>query len=429
MHAKNTSMKACGLDFGTSNSTLGIFAPDGPRLLQIEDGRLTVPSAVFFGTQESNRFLIGRAAVDAYLRGETGRFMRSLKSILGSSLIDEQTQIYRRKIAFTHIISDFIGEIKSRAETSCKTALDSVVLDSVVHGRPVHFVDNDEAADKAAEDTLRHIANEAGFKNVSFQYEPVAAALDFEQSVSRELIALVADIGGGTSDFSVIRLGPSRAARSERVSDILANFGIRLGGTDYDRSLSMSAFTPLLGYNSRLKRGDIDVPSGPYWDLSTWSSVHQLYDAKKIAGLKSIRQSAVEPALVDRFIGLLDQERAHDILISAEEAKIALSDRESHATDLSWIEDGLAIPLSRNSFENSTLRLSERLRSASLECVSLSGLKPEQISVVFFTGGTSSIPAVRQAITANFPQADIVDGDKFGSVGIGLSIEAVRRYG
>lgn len=419
---------ACGLDFGTSNSTLALHTVNAPQLLNLEGDEVTIPSAVFFGTEPQDAFLVGRAAMLAYVEGANGRLMRSLKSILGSALIEDRTQVYKRQIAFSEVIKMYVAELKARAEAAADAPIDHVVL-----GRPVHFVDNNADADAQAEETLRRIAGEVGFKEISFQFEPVAAAFDFERQIDRERIALIADFGGGTSDFTVVRLSPERNAGPnpghERGRDILANGGLRLGGTDYDRSLSMSAFMPALGHGSLQKRGDIELPAGPYWDLSTWSDIHHLYDPKRLNEIRSIRYSAQAPELVDRLIHVVEERMGHSMLIAVEAAKIALSTAPAFEASLEWVEDALRVSATRDGFESATARLFERLRATARACVADAGLAPADIAAVFFTGGTSQIPSVRHAITKTFPDAQVIDGDRFGSVGLGLAIEAKRRYG
>lgn len=415
---------ACGLDFGTSNSTIALHAANAPQLVHLEADEVTIPSAVFFGAEPEDAFLVGRAAMRAYVEGATGRLMRSLKSVLGSSLIEEKTQVYKRRIAFSDVIKLYIAELKSRAEANAGGQIDHVVL-----GRPVHFVDDKEDADRAAEDTLRRIAGDVGFKDISFQFEPVAAAFDFERHIDRERIALIADFGGGTSDFTVVRLSPERHAATERGADILANGGLRLGGTDYDRTLSMSAFMPALGHGTLQKRGDIEVPSAAYWDLSTWSDIHLLYDPKRLTEIRSIRYSAQRPELINRLLHVVEERMGHSMLIEVEAAKIALSSAPEYEAQLDWIEDNLRVLATRDGFEQATRRHYERLRKASLGCVADAGLAPADISAVFFTGGTSQIPNVRHAVTSAFTEAQVIHGDRFGSVGLGLAIEAKRRYG
>ncbi|TXM99242.1 Hsp70 family protein [Methylobacterium sp. WL122] len=333
-------MAACGLDFGTSNTTLGHRAPAGPRLVPLEGRHLTIPSAIFF---EPNRAaVIGRAATEAYVEGTPGRMMRSLKSVLGSGLIDETTPVGRERVRFRDVIGRYLGAVKARAEAAA-----GETFDTVVHGRPVHFVDGDAAGDRRAEDTLREIAQSIGFRHVSFQYEPIAAALDHEQSVRREEIALIADIGGGTSDFSIVRLSPERHAKAERADDILANDGVRIGGTDFDRFLSLGTVMPLLGLGSPMKRAELLVPNAYFHDLATWSSINRLYNPKTLREIAEIIRDGARPDLVERLRTVVELERGHSLAIAVEGAKIAASNDGASDVDLDWVEPGLAAPVDR----------------------------------------------------------------------------------
>src|SRR6202163_4714230 len=216
-------MSICGLDFGTSNTTLGTIEGDTPVLAALETGHTTVPSAIFYAADGA--VLIGRKAIEAYVDGAPGRLMRSLKSVLGTALIDETTRLGRERTGFRDVIAYYLRAVKRRAEQATGRE-----LRDVVHGRPVHFVDNADDADRRAEQTLRQIARELGFDAVTFQFEPIAAALDYERQIANEEVALIADIGGGTSDFSIVRLGPQRHAKADRAADILANGGGGTGG-------------------------------------------------------------------------------------------------------------------------------------------------------------------------------------------------------
>src|ERR1700694_561825 len=214
-------MSICGLDFGTSNTTLGTIEGHAPVLAALETGYTTIPSAIFY--EVDGAVLIGRKAIEAYVEGVSGRLMRSLKSVLGTALIDETTRLGRERTSFRDVIAYYLGAVKRRAEASTGRE-----LREVAHGRPVHFVDNAPDADRKAEQILREIAGEIGCAEVPFQLEPIAASLDYERQISAEEIALIADIGGGTSDFSIVRLGPDRHGKADRVADILANDGVRI---------------------------------------------------------------------------------------------------------------------------------------------------------------------------------------------------------
>ncbi|MGQ9368200.1 Hsp70 family protein [Azospirillum sp. ST 5-10] len=417
-------MAACGLDFGTSNTTLGAAAAGADaRLLPLEGGHTTLPSALFFDF-ESGATVFGRAAVDAYVAGEEGRLMRSIKSALGTDLIDADTPLNGRRIAFRTVIATFLAEVRRRGEAAAGGP-----LETVVHGRPVHFVDGDPEADAAAEAALADIARAVGFAEVSFQYEPIAAALDYERQVEREELALIADIGGGTSDFSIVRLGPERRARTERATDILANDGIRVGGTDFDRDLSIATVMPHLGYGSPMKRSGLVAPKGPFLDLATWAKINFLYTGKALAELQRLHRDSARPDLIGRLIDVVEQRRGHALAMDVERAKIALSGEGRAALPLDFADHAGTAELAARDLVEATRSLAARIGERIDACLAMAGTAPGRIDAVFLTGGSTLLPHVRAAIVAPLPQARTVAGDTFGSVGQGLTLEAARRYG
>ena len=413
---------ACGFDFGTSNTTLGIPDEGVPTLVALEDDEVTIPSAVFFTPRSEIR--IGRGAIEAYVDGVPGRLMRGLKSVLGSSLVNEQTHVGRVRLRFHEVIARYVAAVKLRAEAQIGRD-----LVSVVHGRPVHFVDGDPEADRCAEDTLRDIAHSVGFRDVSFQFEPIAAALDYERQTKSEEIALIADIGGGTSDFSIVRLGPERHRLEERASDILANGGVRIGGTDFDRQLSLGTIMPRLGYRSAMKRPGLDVPSNYFHELATWSSINRLYNRRILRELQEVRREAAQPQLLDRLLHVVETQRGHSLAMEIEDAKISLSEEPNTALRLAWIEPGLDVRVERQELAKHTGELTRRIAGQIGVCVHQAGLSVDRIDALFLTGGSTQIPHVRAAVMAAASRAKVVEGDTFGSVGKGLTLEAARRYG
>jgi len=415
-------MSICGLDFGTSNTTLGTIEGQAPVLAALEINQTTIPSAIFY--EVDGAVLIGRKAIEAYVDGVPGRLMRSLKSVLGTSLIDETTRLGRERISFRDVIGYYLAAVKRRAEQATGRE-----LREVVHGRPVHFVDNAPDADRAAERTLREIAREIGFDEVTFQFEPIAAALDYERQISIEEIALIADIGGGTSDFSIVRLSPQRHRKADRATDILANDGVRVGGTDFDRQLSLGLVMPLFGFGSAMKRAGLDVPSRYFHDLATWSNINRMYEPRVIADIRQVRQQAAEPGLLDRLVRVVDEQRGHTLAMEVEDAKIALSDRRKTAISLEWVAPGLNAAVSRPDLVSHTMQLAERIAARIKICLAQARLSAEDIDAVFLTGGSVKLAHVRKAIIRAAPSARVVEGDTFGAVGKGLSLEALRRYG
>jgi hypothetical chaperone protein len=415
-------MSACGLDFGTSNTTLGTLVGQAPALAELEAGYTTIPSAIFY--QPDSAVLIGRKAIDAYVEGAPGRLMRSLKSVLGTALVDETTKVGRERASFRDVIAYYLGVVKRRAEQAVGHE-----LRNVVHGRPVHFVDNAPEQDRKAEQTLRDIARDIGFEDVTFQFEPIAAALDYERQISNEKIALIADIGGGTSDFSIVRLSPERHRKSDRTSDILANDGVRIGGTDFDRQLSLGVVMPLLGHRSQMKRAGVTAPSSYFHDLATWSTINSMYDQKVISQVRKVRYDAAEPELFDRLVRVLDEQRGHTLAMEVEGAKIALSDKRKAAIPLEWVEPGLSSYVARRDLVHHTSQLAERIAARINVCLQQAQLAASNIETVFLTGGSVQLAHVRKAIIEAVPAAQMIEGDTFGAVGKGLTIEAAQRYG
>src|SRR3954469_23206434 len=415
-------MSICGLDFGTSNTTLGTLAGDAPVLGTLEAGQTTIPSAIFYETDGA--VLIGRKAIESYVEGAPGRLMRSLKSVLGTALIDETTRLGRERTSFRDVIAYYLGAVKRRAEQA--TGLE---LRDVVHGRPVHFVDNAPAADRKAEETLRHIAREVGFDDVTFQFEPIAAALEYEREIASEEVALIADIGGGTSDFSIVRLGPERHAKANRSSDILANDGVRIGGTDFDRQLSLGVVMPLFGFGSAMVRAGLDVPSSYFHDLATWSSINRMYDPRVLSDIRQVRRDASEPELLDRLVRVVHEQRGHTLAMEVEDAKIALSEKRQADIPLEWVAPGLGANIARPDLVSHTRELADRIAARIKNCLTQARLAADDIDAVFLTGGSVKLAHVRKAITKTVPSARIVEGDIFGAVGKGLTLEALRRYG
>ncbi|MFL6708979.1 MAG: Hsp70 family protein [Massilia sp.] len=413
---------ACGVDFGTSNSTVGRLLPGRPTLLVLEDGKPTLPSVVFFNADD-DAVSYGRAALSEYLAGYEGRLMRSLKSLLGTSLIDGQTEVAGRALPFRMLLSHFIGEIKRRGEAAAGHQFGAAVF-----GRPVFFIDDSAAADQQAEDTLAEIARAVGFKHIAFQYEPIAAAYDYESRIEREELVLIVDIGGGTSDFSLVRLGPERANRAERREDILATGGVHIGGTDFDKYLSLASVMPLLGYGSRMSNNS-EIPSSYYFNLATWHTINQAYTKKTWTQLADVARDAAEPAKLQRLQRLIEERAGHWLAMQVEQGKIALSAAAEVTLELERLSPPTSLLLGRAGFEAAISHLLDSIDQTVLKMLADAQVGQGSIDTVFFTGGSSGVLALRERIGKLLPGARKVEGDLFGSIGSGLAIDAARKFG
>jgi len=411
-----------GIDFGTSNSTVGYVADGQPRLVALDAGQVTMPSAVFFDFEEDRTFF-GRTAVERYTENAEGRLLRALKSVLGSSLIHEKTRIKAHSIAFSDIIGSFLLNLKEKLEEGRGLAVDNIVL-----GRPVHFVDDDAAADRRAQDELESAARRRGFRNIAFQFEPIAAALDYERQVAREELALIVDIGGGTSDFSIVRVSPERAKSAERKDDILASHGVHIGGTDFDRLFSIARLMPELGYGTPTKDGKRNLPVGYYNDLATWQRIHLLYTAKAMSDLRQIRYEAARPDLVERMIAIVAGRRGHAAAALVEQAKIVLTQEAETAIEIALPDERLTVPVTQAQMNDAIAATVGRVRQAVADTLASAGVARKQITALFLTGGSTAIPLLNRSVRQMFPAAAVVDGDMFGSVGLGLALDAWRKF-
>jgi hypothetical chaperone protein len=365
----------------------------------------------------------GRSAIEFYLKGHDGRFMRALKSILGTALIHEKTYIRQKAVPFSSILGFYFANLKRRIEGHLGRDVSDVVL-----GRPVRFVDKDDAADAEAQASLEAIAREQGFKTIAFQYEPIAAALDYEQQVSREELVLIVDIGGGTSDFSIVRVSPERRAKAERGDDILANGGIHIGGTDFDRLLSLKCVMPHLGFGSYTADRKRHLPTLYYHELATWHRINQLYKKNVLGELRQIRYEAEQRGLVDRFIKIVEDRQGHSIAIGVEQAKIALTTASKATSALANQGDWATFRFTRKQFDAAVGDSVERVVATVRRLLDDARIKASDINTIFLTGGSSMVPALRSGILSLFPHARTAESDLLGSVGIGLALDARRKF-
>jgi hypothetical chaperone protein len=409
-------MIACGLDFGTSNSAIGVFRDGAAALAPLEAGSTLMPSAVFIDYETNGRTLFGNAAIAAYVGQADGRLMRALKSILSSPLIDEETSLGGRKVPLTRVVEIFVRHLKARAE-----AFAGREIASVVHGRPVRFVDDDDAADARAQGVLEAIAKRAGFRDVAFVYEPIAAARNYELTVGREELVLIADIGGGTSDFSVIRVGPQHRDRADRSRDVLASTGVRVGGTDFDAALSLACVMPSLGLGTHLVEKNLPMPGALYHELATWATVNFAYTYRNERELAELVTLAQEPEKVARLLKLVRERLGHRLAFAVEDAKLALSAAERATVPLGFLEENLEVAATRTAFDRAIGSRIDRLHRAARDCIAAAGLAPSAIDTVFLTGGSSRVPAVRAAVAKAAPSARLAGGSDLLSVATGLT--------
>lgn len=412
---------SCGIDFGTSNSAVAAGVDGDTAMVDLEHGQPTIPSAIFFDA-EKGRVSYGRDAIRNYVEGTEGRLMRALKSILGSALVDETTFVEGRALSYKDVIAVFLKHLKSVTETDLNEELTHAVL-----GRPVFFVDDDPRRDLAAQQTLEDCARSVGFTRVEFELEPIAAAMDFETTLDAERIALIVDIGGGTADFSVVRLGPKRALRVSRKDDILANLGVHIGGTDFDHLLALAAVMPQLGYRSA-GRGGLAIPGWIYFDLATWHKINLVHSSKTVHEVKGLAHFFADPSLHARLMKVLVKRLGHLLLGRVEDAKIDASNGGRGVVAMDEVEVGLASEIDTAMLETVLAAQCGAIVDTARRAVKLAGIPEDKVQALYFTGGSAALPALREAFAAAFPHAAPVFGDPFGSVAKGLGMRAAQLF-
>ena len=362
---------------------------------------------------------VGLAATRAYLAApEEGYYLKSPKSFLGATgLSPQQIQL------FADIVAAMMVTIKGRAEAVVGQSISRAVI-----GQPVNFQGlGGEESNRQARQILSTAATLAGFSEISFQFEPVAAGLEYEASLHSEQRVLVLDIGGGTTDCSFLLMGPEHARLRDRSGDLLGHTGQRLGGNDFDIRTAVSTLMPLCGLNASNRRG-LPMPSKLFWDAMSINDVQaqgRFYAPETARVLQQMRLDGVDSKQLARLGWVREQKQTHHLVWEAEQAKMALSDEAAATRQLNLLDESLAVTLTREEFARINLPLLERIGELADEAILQAGTQPEAI---FVTGGTARSPVIHHWLQTRFADSRIVVGDHFGSVIAGLARWAERYF-
>ncbi|MEO9460380.1 MAG: Hsp70 family protein [Lentilitoribacter sp.] len=405
-----------GIDFGTSNSAVG-YAIDGkPQLIAIEDGQDTLPTSIFFhSSKQELRF--GRAANASLINRDEGRYMRALKSVLGTSLMHERRYMWGKVMTFVDVISYFLKEVKTRAETTT-----GQTFTHALSGRPVFFHSENEEKNQLALEDLTACYHSAGFEHVEFMFEPEAAAIA-NGGFSDGALTLIVDIGGGTSDYCLFREG------SDSI-DVIACNGVRIGGTNFDRTLSIDHVMPHLGYQKLIRREwgkeTLAAPNHIFHDLATWEKIPSLYAPKSRDLAEDLQKLALEPHPFSRLVTVLEEELGHDIAFAVEHGKIQTNTSGQSQIELQFIEKELQARLSRDQLNASLQQYVDKIASASLATLIDTNISAEQLDKVIFVGGSSLMQNIEHAVAPIFPNAELKYSNAFTAIIDGLAIASGR---
>ncbi|MGM3192837.1 molecular chaperone [Dickeya dadantii subsp. dieffenbachiae] len=438
-----------GFDYGTANCSLAVMEHGTPRLLRLEQqspylqSMLCAPSreavsewlwrhhqvtaegdnaqllqrAINHNREEDIRVQpdsvrFGLAALAHYMDDpEDVWFVKSPKSFLGATGLKPQ-----QMALFEDLVCTMMLHIRQQAEQQLDQPIEQAVI-----GRPINFQGmGGEESNRQAQGILERAARRAGFRQVAFQFEPVAAGLDFEATLQQEQRVLVVDIGGGTTDCSMLLMGPDWRNRRERAESLLGHSGCRVGGNDLDIMLAFRQFCPLLGMNGITEKGTA-LPVLPWWNAVAINDVPaqaEFYSNACGKLLRDLIRDAREPDRVERLLTVWRQRLSYRLVRLAEEQKIALSQAESAQAHLSFISPDLATRVSANQLEEAIAQPLEHIRQQLVQAQKNSQTRPD---VIYLTGGSARSPLLRAAISDCLPDVPIASGDDFGSVTAGLA--------
>jgi hypothetical chaperone protein len=425
---------AVGLDFGTTNSALAVAMPDESAVLatfQADDSLTTTFRSILYfdpanrGPDGKPRGVAGPEAIRSYLDAKIrGRLMQSMKSHLASHLF-RHTDVFGHIFTLEDLMAMIIHELKVAAEAQFGDIGTNVVV-----GRPVHFAGaRSDAEDAFAMNRLRAAVERGGFEHIVFEYEPVAAAYNYERQLDHDELMLIADFGGGTSDFSLMQVGPTVRRRGHGPSNILGTDGVAIAGDTFDSKIVRHLIAPRLGRGSEYRSAFnrlLPVPSWLYANLERWHYLSFLKSRKTLSLLKELRSQALEPEKIAALIHLIDHDLGYHLYRAVERTKIDLSERD--ISQLTFDDGGLTMEeeVMRCQFESWIAEEIQAIAACVDQLLERTGVTPSEVGSVFMTGGSSYVPAVRRLFEERFGAARIRSGDELTSVAKGLAWRALE---
>ncbi|OIR00784.1 chaperone protein DnaK [mine drainage metagenome] len=424
-----------GIDFGTTNSAAALAGPDGaarvvgiPAVAALAD---TMRSLLAFDPEHRDAHrrlipLVGHEAVEAYLDGGGAvRLLQSFKSYL-TSRVFSSAALFGATYSLEEMIALVVGRLRVLAEAEGGQGLGRVVA-----GRPVRFVAEDgRAEDDFALERLRRAFAAAGLDDVVFEYEPIAAACYYEQGLTRDETVLVADFGGGTSDFCLVRLGPGRRRRGDPAEAILGTDGVGLAGDAFDRRIVEQGLGDLFGRGASFHSGgkDLPVPAWLYGKLARWHHISFLKTGSTLRMLRDIQRHCDQPEAIDRLLTLIEADLGYPLYRAVQQVKQALTLQDE--VTLEFCQEGLDLSrrITRRDFEGWIAPDLAEMEAALDRLLQVSGVKAHQVDRVFMTGGTSLVPAVRALFARRFGPGRLEGGGEFVSVATGLAYRARELF-
>lgn len=407
-----------GIDFGTTNSALAIFDEEKKEIIDT----IIIPSLIYFpSTSISNqeKYVIGDLAIESYLSDQMeGRFIKSIKQILPRRSFIE-TRIQNKKYNASDLVALILKELKMKAD-----AIIGYNCTKAVIGRPVFFDDDDTMKDTLAQTRLNKAAQIAGFSDIRFQFEPIGAAFAYEKTIQKKENVLVADLGGGTTDFTYLILDPSKVGSKDRKNDMMATGGIYVGGDSFDSSFMWEKGTPYFGKNTIYEATPgkpLTVPKSLFANICTWDKMNFFNSLRIKKDIQDYYYYSGNDPKFKNLITLIDNNLGYSVFQSIEKTKIALTN--NNVADFSYTKMDIDInqEISLSIYDEVVANDIERISDYLDEFLLKYDIKSTDIDSLFLTGGTSMVSAIQSLFKTKFPHLKINSGDNFKSVAKGLA--------
>jgi hypothetical chaperone protein len=428
---------AIGIDFGTTNSSIALVTGSG----EIELARfpfagthtdayrslLYLEQAVDRGVK-SIKSWSGPTAIEEYLAADTkGRLVQSLKSFLASRNL-KSTEVFGRRMTIEDLIARILRDLRDKAEAQFGARIHTAVA-----GRPVRFVGAEtDADDHFAEERLLSAFKIPGYEAVEFTLEPVAAAHYYESTLDHDELILIGDFGGGTSDFSLLRVGPGIRKRGRVPADLLGNSGVGVAGDAFDSKIVRNLVSPALGRGSSARSMDKVLPAVPNWiyaKLERWHHLSFLRTGSVLTMLNSSKAEAFEPAKIEALIHLIKEDLGYNLHRAVQKVKRDLSQNPAAEFRFSDGDIEIQATVERIAFEVWIEEELAKIEACLDSLMAASGVAMKDVDMVFLTGGSSFVPAVRRIFETRFGASKIRSGNEFTSVARGLALDgALRRH-
>lgn len=419
-------MDRLGIDFGTTNSAVAVWREGEGQVLAGD----YEPTLLYFEESKEPVYHIGHKALEKFIEsGLKGRFIRSIKSILHLSTF-KYTSISGNRYSAEDLVALILIHLKKKAEALAGHAFNRVTL-----GRPARFSPNPEK-DALAQDRLLKAARKAGFSDVQFQLEPIAAAYLYEREAKREELVLVGDLGGGTSDFTLMRLGPDRWTKNNRQEDILGSSGTRVGGDDFDAEIAWHKVVSHLGmgltYDSNQRGKILPIPPHHYRAFCRWENHFLLHNPKTMREIEEYLFKTGGDERITHFMTILEENLGYSIFKSIESAKIALSHEDVAEIAFAWAQENrssidIRESIGIDSFEEMIGGHLQQLHTTMDELLESQNITEKDIDAVFLTGGSSLVRPVRQLFQDRFGEDKIRESNAFTSVAQGMALTGLAH--